>query len=219
VRVLDDTLSGYDALLLGPGLGQAPETADFLRVLLGLQPQKRGAGFQAQPETTDSQPTSLPPLVIDADGLNLLSSMSGWSAKLPSNTILTPHPGEMARLTDRSIQEIEDDRLDTAKTNAERWEHVVLLKGAFTIVAAPDGRAVLLPFANAGLASAGTGDVLAGTIVALRAQGLPAFEAAAAGAYLHGLAGELARAEKGTAGMSALDVAQALPQAYQSLEA
>jgi NAD(P)H-hydrate epimerase len=133
--------------------------------------------------------------------------------------VLTPHPGELSRLTGKSISEIETERWTVATECAAAWEAVVVLKGAFTVVAAPDGRTVILPFANAGLASAGTGDVLAGTIVALRAQGVEAFEAAAAGVYLHGLAGALTKEEKGTAGMSALDVAKALPRAYQSLEA
>jgi len=124
----------------------------------------------------------------------------------------------MARLTGEDVTALQAERQETARRYAAAWGHVVLLKGAFTVVAAPDGRAVLLPFANPGLASAGTGDVLAGVIVALRAQGLGAFEAAAAGAYLHGLAGELAREQFGVAGMAAGDVARALPEAFRRLE-
>lgn len=216
--VLDDALSGYDALLIGPGLGQAPETGDFLRALLGLQPKKRGAGFRSPSQTENIPKLALPPLVVDADGLNLLSKLPDWPALLPPNTVLTPHPGEMARLTNMEIADIQKDRLGTAKAKAEAWGHVVVLKGAFTVVAAPDGRAVLLPFANAGLASAGTGDVLAGAIVALRAQGLAPFEAAAAGAYVHALAGEIARTVHGKAGMAAHDVAHALPEAFRGLQ-
>ncbi len=216
--VLQEALDGYDALLLGPGLGRAPETADFLRVLLGRRPHKRGAGFRAPTASGNPDRISLPPLVVDADGLNLLSKMPDWPEALPPETILTPHPGEMARLADLEIKEIQQDRLVTAQTHAERWGHVVVLKGAFTVVAAPDGRAVLLPFANAGLASAGTGDVLAGAIVALRAQGLPPFEAAVAGAYVHAMAGEIARITHGKAGMAAHDVAQALPETLRRLK-
>ena len=210
--VLDDALEDYDALLIGPGLGQAPETADCLRMLVGRRPKKRGAGFRSPTATENPAETPLPPLVVDADGLNLLSKMPDWPEALPPETILTPHPGEMARLADVEIKVIQQDRLAAAKTHADQWGHVVVLKGAFTVVAAPDGRAVLLPFANAGLASAGTGDVLAGTIVALRAQGLAAFEAAVAGAYIHAMAGEIARIAHGAAGMAAHDVANALSE-------
>jgi NAD(P)H-hydrate epimerase len=210
--VLDDALEDYDALLIGPGLGQAPETADCLRMLVGRRPKKRGAGFRSPTATENPAETPLPPLVVDADGLNLLSKMPDWPEALPPETILTPHPGEMARLADVEIKVIQQDRLAAAKTHADQWGHVVVLKGAFTVVAAPDGRAVLLPFANAGLASAGTGDVLAGTIVALRAQGLAAFEAAVAGAYIHAMAGEIARIAHGAAGMAAHDVANTLSE-------
>ncbi len=104
-----------------------------------------------------------------------------------------------------------------AQAQAAAWQQVIVLKGAYTVVAAPDGRTVLMPFANPGLASGGTGDVLAGTIVALRAQGLGAFEAAWAGAYLHGTAGELARIEIGASGTVAGDLLDRLPRAWRSL--
>jgi NAD(P)H-hydrate epimerase len=100
---------------------------------------------------------------------------------------------------------------------AAAWGHIVVLKGAFTVIAAPDGECVLLPFANPALGSAGTGDVLAGAIVALRAQGLDAFEAAVCGAYLHGLAGEIVREQRGTLGLAAGDVAVALAEASKRL--
>jgi NAD(P)H-hydrate epimerase len=121
----------------------------------------------------------------------------------------------MARLMNSAIDEVQADRTATARSQAAAWDQVIVLKGAHTVVAAPDGRTVVEPFANPGLATAGTGDVLAGTIVALRAQGVEAFEAAAAGAYLHGLAGELAHKDIGAAGMVASDVLARLPQALQ----
>lgn len=108
-------------------------------------------------------------------------------------------------------------RWKLAREKAREWGQVVLLKSAFSVVAAPDGRAMILPFANPGLSSAGTGDVLAGVIVALRAQGLGAFEAAVAGAYVHGLAGEVARQSLGVVGMTASDVLSALPEAWQRI--
>jgi NAD(P)H-hydrate epimerase len=125
----------------------------------------------------------------------------------------------MARLMGGSIQDVQQTRVATARSQAAEWGQVVVLKGAYTVVAGPDGRTVIEPFANPGLATAGTGDVLAGTIVALRAQGLGAFEAAAAGAYLHGLAGELARRELGAAGMVAGDVLARLPEAWRRVTA
>jgi NAD(P)H-hydrate epimerase len=124
----------------------------------------------------------------------------------------------MARLTGSSVDEIQEDRVTVAGARAREWGHVVVLKGPYTVVAAPDGRLVIQPFANSGLATGGTGDVLAGTLVALLAQGLQPFEAAVLGAYVHGLAGEQAAAELGKIGMTAGDVARLLPRAWQSLE-
>jgi hydroxyethylthiazole kinase-like uncharacterized protein yjeF len=146
--------------------------------------------------------------------LNILAGMKDWPKRLSPGSVLTPHPGEMARLMEHSVSEVQADRVAVTQAQAATWGQVVVLKGAYTVVAAPDGRTAIEPFANPGLATAGTGDVLAGAIVALRAQGLGAFEAAAAGAYLHGLAGDLARAEMGAAGMTAGDVLARLPQAW-----
>jgi NAD(P)H-hydrate repair Nnr-like enzyme with NAD(P)H-hydrate dehydratase domain len=123
----------------------------------------------------------------------------------------------MARLTGLEKAAIEADRLRIARQFAQAWGHVVVLKGAFTVVAAPDGRALVMPFANPAMATAGTGDVLAGAIAGLRAQGLGPFEAAALGAYLHGLAGERARAEIGEAGVTAGDLLLRLPMALRAL--
>jgi NAD(P)H-hydrate epimerase len=213
--VLREHVEGYQAMLIGPGLSRTDETGRFLRAFLGIDAGRRRPGFVFEHENPET--LSFPPLIVDADGLNILSEVSDWPEILPPATILTPHPGEMARLTGLETAEIQADRVGIARAYAEQWGYVVVLKGAFTVVAAPDGRVNLLPFANAGLASAGTGDVLAGTIVALRAQGLEAFEAAMAGAYLHGLAGEIVRVERGMAGMAAGDVAQALPEALRRL--
>jgi len=212
--VLAERLEGYDALLVGPGLGRERETAAFVETLLGGVGGKRRLGFGGAGESTSPLP-ALPPLVVDADGLNTLAEMEDWPKRLPSGSILTPHPGEMARLMGCTIGDVQANRMMAAQSQAATWSQVVVLKGAHTVVAAPDGRTAIEPFANPGLATAGTGDVLAGTIVALRAQGLGVFEAAAAGAYLHGLAGELACAEVGIAGMVAGDMLARLPQAWQ----
>ena len=195
--IVVEQLKNYDAVLLGPGLGQAEGTKDFVEALLaGVKKHAR-------------------PLVIDADGLNILAGMRDWPRQLPAASILTPHLGEMARLMECATGDIQANRVIAAQSQAAAWEQVVVLKGAHTVVATPDGQTAILPFANPGLATAGTGDVLAGTIVALRAQGLDPFEAAATGAYLHGLAGELARQEFGTAGMVAGDLLTHLAQAWQ----
>ncbi len=115
------------------------------------------------------------------------------------------------------MEEIQSDRLGVAKKYAGEWGATVVLKGANTVVAAPDGRARLSPFANPGLASGGTGDVLAGAIVGLLAQGADAYDAASLGVYLHGLAGERVREEMGSAGMVAGDLLLALPRAIKAL--
>ena len=214
--VLREAVEGYDVLLIGPGLGREHETSLFLESILGVGERRRSMGF-LRSETGAAARSELPPLIVDADGLNLLSGLEDWPKRLPAGAVLTPHPGEMARLMDSSVAEVQEDRVTVARTQAVAWGQVVVLKGAHTVVAAPDGRTVIEPFANSGLATAGTGDVLAGTIAALRAQGLEAFEAAAAGAYLHGLAGEMAREKIGAVGMVAGDVLASLPQAFRRL--
>jgi NAD(P)H-hydrate epimerase len=125
----------------------------------------------------------------------------------------------MARLMgdEATTADVQADREGLARRMAAAWNLVLVLKGALTVVAAPDGRILVIPFANSGLATAGTGDVLAGAIAGFRAQGLGAFEAAAAGAYAHGLAGELARADLGEAGMVAGDLPPRLPLALRRI--
>jgi hydroxyethylthiazole kinase-like uncharacterized protein yjeF len=212
-RVVAGRLSEYDALLIGPGLGQEDETRDFLRALLGGGARKGPMGFVSEGEG-DNSSLKLPPLVVDADGLNFLAEWEDWHELLPAGSVLCPHPGEMARLMGKSVGDVQSDRVETARSKASDWGHVVVLKGAYTVVAGPDGTTVVQPFATPALATAGTGDVLAGTIVSLRAQGLAGFEAAVAGAYLHGLAGELAGRQIGKAGVVAGDIVARLPLAW-----
>ena len=193
VPVLAKAIEGYTAMLLGPGLTHEKEVAQFVDRLLGSEPMPRQRlGFATTSASSDqtADHVALPPLVIDADGLNIMADVDNWWQRLPASSVLTPHPGEMARLTKMSADQIAADRLGIASKFAQEWGHVVVLKGAFSVVAAPDGKIVVMPFANPALATAGSGDVLAGAIVGLRAQGLPAFEAAVCGAYLHGVAGE-----------------------------
>lgn len=209
--------ANYDALLVGCGMGRAESAREFLERLLEGLP-------------TFENP---PPVVLDADGLNLLAGISEWWSRYPfaSPPILTPHPGEMARLLGVGTKEVQKDRIGVARDAARRWEAVVVLKGAFTVVAAPDGDATVIPFANPALATAGTGDVLAGTIVGLLAQHRArakhdesynstraAYNAAVAGAYLHALSGELAGGEIGDAGVVAGDLVTRLPEALRRIK-
>ncbi|MFH1651324.1 MAG: NAD(P)H-hydrate dehydratase, partial [Chloroflexota bacterium] len=156
--------------------------------------------------------------VVDADGLNILAGTKNWWQKLAGDAILTPHPGEMSRLSGMTVAVVQADRVNTTRKLAGEWGKTVVLKGAYTVVAAPDGRCRLSPFANAGLASAGTGDVLTGAIAGLAAQGLSLFAAASLGVYLHGAAGEMVRAELGDTGMIASDLLPALPRTIRQLK-
>ena len=222
VPILNQALKGYRAVLIGPGLTHEKEAIAFLERLLGAEPpSQRRIGFAPPLSPPQAEGTtggaSLPPLVLDADGLNIVSEKEEWWKLLPELSVLTPHPGEMARLTRSEREEIEADRISVASRFAQTWGHVVVLKGAFTVVAAPDGQTVVMPFANPALATAGSGDVLAGAIAGLRAQGLDAFDAALCGAYIHGLSGHNARAEIGESGVVAGDLLERLPAALRQL--
>ncbi len=205
-RALVDGLEGYDALLIGPGLGQAEATREFLLAVF--------SHIRLLPEHHQ------PRLVVDADGLNNLSQVERWWERLPPNTIITPHPGEMARLRGGArVSGGGPDRLDVARQAAAEWGHIVVLKGACTLIAASNGamRAHWPP--NPALATAGTGDVLAGTVAGLLAQGAEPFAAASAAVYLHGRAG-LAVAERiGDAGLLASDLLPELPVALRDTRA
>jgi ADP-dependent NAD(P)H-hydrate dehydratase / NAD(P)H-hydrate epimerase len=216
-------LEKVKAMLIGPGLGAEDTTAEFIEQLVNsrLSPRQRGAiGFLPSAIKEElSENASLPPLVIDADGLNLLAKIERWHEILLAGSILTPHPGEMSTLTGMSREEIQRDRIGTAEKYAREWGHVIVLKGAITVVAAPDGRTAVIPIASPGLARAGTGDVLAGMIVGLRAQGLAAFEAAAAGAWLHADAGLVAVERVGhPAAVLASDVLDSIPDVLFDLD-
>ena len=199
--VLKKCLPDYEVLLMGCGLGQKSQVVQFIKSTL-FSLSKR----------------SSPALVLDADALNTLAQIPDWWQKLSQDAILTPHPGEMARLAGVSVDEVQRQRLDIARKSAVEWRKVVVLKGAYTVVAASDGRAGISQVANPGLASAGTGDVLTGVIAGLVAQGLSLFDAAACGVYLHGQAGEMVRRELGDAGMLAGDLLPALPKVIMGLK-
>jgi NAD(P)H-hydrate epimerase len=156
--------------------------------------------------------------VLDADALNILAKTRGWWQKLPGDAILTPHPGEMGRLAGITAAEVQADRVGIARKMALEWQKTIVLKGAYTVVAAPDGRCRISPLANPGLASAGTGDVLAGAVVGLLAQGISLFDAATLGVWLHAGAGEMVKANLGAAGMLASDLLPVLPRVIKGLK-
>ncbi len=189
-----------NALLVGCGMGQSEQATGLIKSIL-LKPKSK-----------------LPPLVLDADALNILAKTPGWWQKLPGDAILTPHPGEMGRLAGITATEVQADRVGIARRMALEWQKTIVLKGAYTVVAAPDGRCRISPLANPGLASAGTGDVLAGAVVGLLAQGISLFDAAALAVWLHAGAGEMVKADMGDAGMLASDLLPVLPRVIKRLK-
>jgi hydroxyethylthiazole kinase-like uncharacterized protein yjeF len=209
-EIVIENLSRATAMLIGPGFGMEDTTAAFLSLLFtsSHKPGVGKIGFIHTPSDSSAKvKNNMPPLVIDADGLKLLARIPDWYTHLPAPAILTPHPGEMAVLTGLSKDEILADRLSVARKYSQSWGHVVVLKSAFTIIAAPDGQTAVIPVASPALARAGTGDVLAGVIVGLRAQGVDSFPAAVAGAWIHAQAGLLAAQKLGnTASVLAGDV-------------
>lgn len=189
-------LQAYDALILGCGLGQSDATRSFVADLMA---------------------TDLPPTIIDADGLNNLAHLDDWPARLPKQVVLTPHPAEMARLCGLGVRDVVANRWDLALEKAAAWGAVVLLKGPYTVIADPGGLLAVLPVATPALATAGTGDVLAGAIGGLLAQGVPPFEAACLGSWLHGRAGLICEAAIGRAGVVAGDLPPRLPVVIRTL--
>ncbi|MEP7059576.1 MAG: NAD(P)H-hydrate dehydratase [Actinomycetota bacterium] len=186
-----DGLGRADALVLGPGMSTQVQTAGFVRDLVAASPV---------------------PLVLDADGLTAFAGFPGEMDGRKSAAVLTPHAGEFARLLDITVDELDTDRLGHARRLAAETDAVTLLKGTRSIIASPDGTVRINPTGSAVLATAGTGDVLAGVIGALLARGAAPADAAAAGAYLHGLAGLLAGQRSGE-GTIASDVVALLPEA------
>lgn len=184
-------LAGKSAVVVGPGLGTGDGAEQVLRAVLA----------------------SDLPVVVDADGLNLLADDVQALRERDAETVLTPHPGEMGRLVGRSTAEVQADRLELARALASSTGAVVVLKGARTLIAAPDGAVVINATGNPGMASGGMGDALAGIVGSLLAQGVPPFDAAAAAVHWHGLAGDRVAARLGDAGILASDVIDELPSA------
>ncbi|WP_293833313.1 NAD(P)H-hydrate dehydratase [uncultured Phascolarctobacterium sp.] len=182
-----------DVLAIGPGLGTSESTQEAVRTIL-------------QKITT--------PVVIDADALTALAGHTEILAAMQAQKVLTPHPGEMARLTGLEIAEIEADRINIAKKYAEQWQAIVVLKGAPTVIGCPNGTVYVNSTGNSSLATGGSGDVLTGIIAGLAAQEISLQEAAICGVYLHGLAAELTGID---IGLSAGELAALLPQAHEQV--
>ncbi|MCL1913520.1 MAG: NAD(P)H-hydrate dehydratase [Eubacteriaceae bacterium] len=190
-----DRAQTMDALAIGPGLSLDTEALESARSLIL---NVKG------------------PKIIDADGLNAIAKDRACLADV-SNAVLTPHEAEMARLAEASLIEVVENRLYAATEFAREFGVVVLLKGRHTIIADPNGRVAINPTGNAGMATAGSGDVLTGIIASMLGQGLGLFDAACVGAYAHGLAGDLAAAKLGQAGMTAVDILSAVPLSFKEL--
>jgi NAD(P)H-hydrate epimerase len=191
--ILELLMAPCDVVAFGPGLGQSDEIRRLVRLLI---------------TQTDK------PLVIDADGLNALVGQTELLSKLDRPAVLTPHPGEFARLVGASTARVQSERVARAAKLARLAEPlVVVLKGAGTVVS--DGRRYFInTTGNPGMATGGTGDVLTGVVAGVMAQKLPAFEAAQLGVFIHGLAGDIARDQNGEVGMIAGDVVDAIPDAF-----
>ncbi len=186
----------FDVLAIGPGLSTHPGTQRFVRKVITASPK---------------------PIVIDADALDALCGHLEILRQTETLKILTPHPGEMARLVHRAKADVESNRRQAALEFAKKHGCVLLLKGHRTVVASLDGKVYVNTTGNAGMATAGSGDVLTGIIAALVGQGLSGFEAAKFGAYWHGKAGDLAAKAKTRAGMIALDIIDKIPAALKRL--
>lgn len=190
-------IKNFDVVIIGPGIGQKETTQKLTRRLI--------------PEIDK-------PLVIDADGLNAVSNSPNILRKRKNSTVITPHPGELSRLLKISSRQIQSLRIDSALLSARKFKAATVLKGARTIIATPQGEIAINPTGNAGMATAGSGDVLTGMIGAFLAQGLDCFEASQVGVYLHGLAGDLASSDKGESSILAGDLIDYIEEAIDFVE-
>jgi len=196
--IVMNLLESRDVLAAGPGLGTEPGVASVIREV--------SARFEG-------------PTVLDADALNVLSAGRGRPARLGERCVITPHPGEAARLLGSSASEVQQDRLGAARGLAEAWGCTAVLKGFRTLVARSGEPLRVIPTGNPGMATGGSGDALAGIVAAWLAQGLGALDAATLAAHAHGLAGDLAAADRGQISLVAGDLIETLPSAYKSLAA
>jgi hydroxyethylthiazole kinase-like uncharacterized protein yjeF len=189
-------IRNMDSIALGPGIGVDDERVELVSKII---------------KNVNS------PIVIDADGINCISSNIEMLNYKKNQMIITPHPGEMARLLNLDIKDIEANRLYYCQYISEKYNIYIVLKGHKTIVTSPQGELYINNTGNPGMATAGSGDVLTGIIVSLLGQNLSPFNAAKLGVYLHGLAGDIARDEKGEYGLIATDILESIPYAIMNL--
>ena len=185
----------YDALAIGPGIGTHEETADALHAFIRNHPGE---------------------MVLDADALNILGRHKEWIPEIPQDAILTPHPKELENLTGTCSDSY--DRLEKARELAIKMQFYIIIKGHYSMVCTPTGRVIINTTGNAGMATAGSGDVLTGILAGLLARGYSAHEACRLGVYLHGLAGDIASERLGEESMMAGDIINALPKAFKKLK-
>ena len=222
-----DLLAGFaanaKAVLLGPGIGRQPSTQKFTRkffaMLNGHQKPVKPIGFGQAVTPVKALAKPAPPMVVDADGLRNLAELQEWWHLLPAGSVLTPHPGEMVALTGYTPDDVKMNREKVARRFAQVWGCTIILKGAQSIIAGPDGRTSMVPISAPALAKAGSGDVLAGMVVGLMAQGLPGYEAACCAAWLHAQAGlEVARKHGNQKTPLASDVVRSLRRVFSRFE-
>ena len=199
--ILEFTEKTKSVLAIGPGLSQHPDTVALVHQLVR---ENREHGLDSR-------------MVIDADGLNAIVQASEIMSLLDKETVLTPHPGEMARLTNIAVPTLEKDRISTAQKFANEHDLTLVFKGAPTVTGCPNGDVWINSTGNPGMATGGMGDVLTGIIAGLMAQGVSSERAAALGVYIHGLAGDIAAEAFGMHGLIASDVLKSVPQAISSL--
>ncbi|MBI4974326.1 MAG: NAD(P)H-hydrate dehydratase [Candidatus Omnitrophica bacterium] len=185
-----------DAIAIGPGISQNKETQNLIRNLVTKFTK---------------------PIILDADGINAFAGHLDMLKKAQAQLILTPHPGEMARLVAKDIEEVKKDRNDIALKFANEYNTVLVLKGHNTIVANPKGEFYINETGNPGMATGGVGDILTGIIASFVGQGLDAYTASVLGVYFHGLAGDLALKEKGALSLIATDLLNKLPEVLKKL--
>ena len=195
--------SRFNSIAIGPGLGTEKQTKAFTIEILDNLSETRFSQIQK---------------ILDADALNHISTLSVWWEKIPSGCILTPHFGEMSRLTKIPIKEIQKNKVEITQECSSRWNQIIVLKGSNTIISHPNGELRISPWANSGMAKGGTGDLLTGIISGLSAHTkLDPFEAASLGVYVHGLSGDLATKSEGVYGMTSTTVLEKIPEAFTKI--
>ncbi len=196
--------SRFNSISIGPGLGLNKRAKDLTIKILNVLHDKDFKSIQ---------------IILDADALNHLSNINEWWKKIPSECILTPHFGEMSRLTKIPIKEIQKNKVEVTQEYSSKWNQIIVLKGSNTIISHPKGELRISPWSNSGLSKAGSGDLLTGIISGLSAHSqLNSFESASLGVYLHGLSGDLASNSKGVYGMTSTNVLEKIPEAFTKIQ-